>query len=474
MLKSTTSSPKLPMWHLMMKNVYSLGGYQIQKAKFKLNIKYLSDTTGTQINYLPVPGLNNQSLLQVMNLDRIDSNEQSNPDGFFDFIDGYTIYPSTGKVVFPVVEPFGSHLAMKIGNEALAQKYVYQELYDSTLVVARQYADKNKFMLTGEYQASAGSQIRLNAMNVPRGSVVVMVSGVRLTENTDYTVDYAMGIVTITNQSIIDSGQNISVTLENQSLFSTQRKTLLGLDLQYKLNKNLNIGATILHFSEKALIEKVNIGDETVNNSMLGFNLAYNGEFMWLTNLLNKIPTVNATQPSRLSLTAEVAKLLPHAQKSGSNKGSSYIDDFESTQTGIDLRSPYSWFLASTPYDGGSDPLFPEAFPQQQSRLRQEPRPAQLVLYRPPVHTAELVDVPRIYQKRPQATVEPLCARSHRAGGIPRPRADLWRIVHYPDSQPVVLPRRTRPLQPRQLRHRRARTAAESREALGRHHAPNG
>ena len=361
MLKSTTTSTKLPMWHLMMKNVYSIGGYQIQKSKFKLNIKYLSDTTGTQINYLPVPGLNNKSLLQVMNLDRIDSNESSNPDGFFDFIDGYTIYPSTGKIVFPVVEPFGKHLASVIGNEALAQQYVYQELYDSTLVVARQYADKNKFILTGEYQASSGSQIRLNAMNVPRGSVVVTAGGVQLTENSDYTVDYAMGIVTITNQSIIDSGQNISVTLENQSMFSTQRKTLLGLDLQYQLNKNLNLGATILHFSEKALIEKVNIGDETVNNSMIGFNMAYNGEFMWLTNLINKIPTVNATQPSRLSFTAEAAKLLPHAQKSGSNKGSSYIDDFESAQNGIDLRSPYSWFLASTPYDGSSNALFPEA-----------------------------------------------------------------------------------------------------------------
>ncbi|MDE6121144.1 MAG: cell surface protein SprA, partial [Muribaculaceae bacterium] len=357
----TTTSPYLPMWDLMMKNVYSLGGYQIQKAKFKLNIKYLSDTTGTKINYLPVPGLNNQSLLQVMNLDRIDSNEESNPDGFFDFIPGYTIDTSTGKVIFPVVEPFGSHLAAKIANPALAQQYVYQELYDSTLVVARQYADKNKFILTGEYQASSGSQIRLNAMNVPRGSVVVTAGGVQLTENSDYTVDYAMGIVTITNQSIIDSGQNISVSLENQSMFSTQRKTLLGLDLQYQLNKNLNFGATVLHFAEKALIEKVNIGDETVNNSMMGFNLAYNGEFMWLTNLLNKIPTVNATQPSRLNLTAEYARLMPHAQKSGSNKGSSYIDDFESTQTGIDLRSPYSWFLASTPYDSSPDALFPEA-----------------------------------------------------------------------------------------------------------------
>ena len=361
MLKSTTASTREPMWRLMMKNVYNIGGYQIQKTNFRLNIKYLSDTTGTQINYLPVPGLNNKSLLQVMNLDRIDSNQESNPDGFFDFIDGYTILPSQGKIIFPVAEPFGSHLRRAIGNDALADQYCYQELYDSTLTVARQFADKNKFILTGEYQASAGSQIRLNAMNVPRGSVIVTAGGVTLTENSDYTVDYAMGIVTITNQSIIDSGQNISVTLENQSLFSMQRKTLLGLDMQYQFSKELNFGATLLHFSEKALTEKVNIGDEIVNNTMLGFNLSYNKDFMWLTNLLNKIPTVTATQPSHLSLTAEYAKLLPHAQKAGSNKGSSYVDDFESTQTGIDLRSPFAWSLASTPYDNAKDALFPEA-----------------------------------------------------------------------------------------------------------------
>ncbi|MDE5918523.1 MAG: cell surface protein SprA, partial [Duncaniella sp.] len=292
MLKATTIDPKMPMWDLMMKNVYSLGAYQVQKQNFRLNIKYLSDTTGTEINYLPVPAISNQPLLQVMNLDRIDSNEASNPDGFFDFIEGYTIISSQGKVIFPVVEPFGTHLAEKIGDPALASQYVYQELYDSTLIVARQFADKNKFMLTGQYQASNGSQIRLNAMNVPRGSVVVTAGGVVLTENSDYTVDYAMGIVTITNQSIIDSGQSINVSLENQSLFSTQRKTLLGLDLSYRFNKDFNIGATVMHFSEKALTEKVNIGDEVVNNTIWGLNAQYNTQFMWLTNLLNKIPTV--------------------------------------------------------------------------------------------------------------------------------------------------------------------------------------
>ncbi len=361
MLKSTTQNPRLPMWRLMMKNVYSLGAYQVQKNNFRLNIKYLSDTTGTEINYLPVPGISNMPLLQVMNLDRIDSNEQGNPDGFFDFIEGYTVISSSGKIIFPVAEPFGRHLAEKIGNPEIAKQYTYQELYDSTLIVARQFADKNKFILSGKYQASSGSQIRLNAMNVPRGSVVVTAGGVRLTENSDYTVDYSMGIVTITNQSIIDSGQSISVTLENQSLFSMQRKSLVGLDLNYKFSKDFNLGATILHFSEKALTEKVNIGDEIINNTMWGLNLNYNTKFMWLTNLLNKIPTVNATQPSSLSLKAEFAQLIPHKQKSGSSKGSSYIDDFESTQTGIDLRSPYSWFLASTPYEGGSNAMFPES-----------------------------------------------------------------------------------------------------------------
>lgn len=361
MLKGTTISPTLPIWDLMMKNVYSLGAYQLQSSNFKLQIKYLSDTTGTLINYIPAPGLSNKPLLQVMNLDRLDSNQASNPDGFFDYIEGYTILSSSGKIIFPVIEPFGSHLAEKIGDPAIAEKYTYQQLYDSTLVVAQQFADKNKFVLTGEYQASAGSQIRLNAMNVPRGSVIVTAGGVTLVENSDYTVDYAMGIVTITNQSIIDSGQNVSVTLENQSTFSMQRKTLLGLDLSYKFNSNLTVGGTVLHYGEKALTEKVNIGNEIVNNTIWGVNFAYNKEFMWLTNLLNKIPTVNATAPSKISLQGEFAQIIPHTQKSGSTTGSSYIDDFESAQNGIDLRSPYSWFLASTPYDNSSTSLFPEA-----------------------------------------------------------------------------------------------------------------
>ncbi len=361
MLKGSTVSPYLPAWKLMMKNVYSLGAYQVQKENFRLNVKYLSDTTGTEISYIPDGAINGTPLIQVLNVDRLDSNNQTSPDGRYDFIEGYTILAATGKVIFPVTEPFGRHLRKKIGNDAIADRYVYQELYDSTQTVAKQLSDKNKFTLSGEYQASSGSQINLNAMNVPQGSVVVTAGGVTLTENSDYIVDYNMGIVTIINQSILDAGTSISVSLENQSTFSTQRKTLLGLDLNYQFTPDFNLGATIMHYSEKPLTEKVAVGNEVVKNTIWGMNFAYKTEFMWLTNLLNKIPTVNATAPSSISMEGEFAQLIPHKANTGSSEGSSYIDDFESTQTGIDLRSPYQWFLASTPYDSSSDALFPEA-----------------------------------------------------------------------------------------------------------------
>ena len=355
MLKGTTASPYHPMWDLAMKNVYALGAYQIQKNNFKLNIKYLSDTTGNELIYIPAGAINGTPLLQVMNLDRLDANQERNIDGKFDYLEGLTVQSSTGKIIFPVVEPFGEHLRSKFGDDAIAQKYIYTELYDSTLTVAQQFSDKNKFVIAGEYQSSSGSVIKLNATNVARGSVVVTAGGVVLNENSQYTVDYTMGTVTITDQSIIDAGTNISVSLENQSTFSMQRKTLLGLDLDYAFNKNFHLGATVMHYGEKAIGDKVAIGKELVNNTIWGMNLSYNTQFMWLTNLLNKIPTVNATAPSTLSFQGEFAQLVPHQAKRGSNSGSSYIDDFESTQSGIDIRPPYNWFLASTPLE------FPEA-----------------------------------------------------------------------------------------------------------------
>lgn len=360
LIKGTTQSPQLAIWDLMMKNIYYLGAMQIQKDKFELNIVYRNDSVGTNLRYLTEGNVKNQLLLRVMNLDQLDSKQDNNPDGKFDYVEGYTAFSSSGRIMFPVLEPFGSHLKKMIGDP-LAEKYIFQELYDSTLVIAQEYSEKNKFMLEGEYKASSGSEIRLNAMNVPRGSVTVTAGGATLTENQDYIVDYTMGTVSIINQSILESGTQVDVKLENQSMFSMQRKTMFGTHLEYQFSKDFSVGGTIMRLSEMPLTVKVNTGNEPIANTIWGLNTSWRTQSQWLTNMLDKLPFVDATAPSTIALNAEFAQLLPGHHKVLGEEGFAYLDDFESTKTTIDIHYPVNWYLASTPYDDKANPLFPEA-----------------------------------------------------------------------------------------------------------------
>ena len=361
LLKGSSGDPSIPLWDLMMKNVYAIGANSLQKNNFNLQIQYMSDTIGVFTNYIKDGPIADQLLLKVMNLDRLNANNESQSDGRFDFVEGYTVNASSGRIIFPVVEPFGSHLAKKLGSQTLAEKYCFQDLYDKTLTQAQQNAEKNKFRLKGEYSASSGAEINLGAMNVARGSVRVTAGGTTLVENSDYTVDYAMGIVTIINESIIESGTNVSVSLEDQSTFSLQRKTMMGLDAQYEMSKDLTFGGTIINLSEKPLTKKVSSTEIPINNTIYGFNVKWNKDFMWLTNLVGRIPWINATAPSNFSVNAEFAQLVAgHNDKIGQD-GNVYLDDFESSETPSDISAPSLWQLASTPYDDSASALFPEA-----------------------------------------------------------------------------------------------------------------
>ena len=352
LLKSTNNAPNMKgkgTWDLMMKNIYSLGASQMTGEKFELYVQYRNDSVGTEMQYLMEGAIKGKQLLRVMNLDRLDSRNNPSPDGRFDFVEGYTVLSSTGRVIFPVLEPFGSHLAKEIADTRIADKYVFQELYDSTLVSAQEMTEKNKFVLVGKYQGSAGNEIRLNAMNIPRGSVVVTAGGATLIENVDYTVDYTMGVVTILNQSIIDSGTNVDVKLENQSLFSMQRKSLFGAHLEYEFNKDFTVGGTIMHLREKPLTTKVNTGSEPLANTIWGVNTSWKTELQWLTLLVDKVPWIEASAPSTLQVNAEFAHLIPGHTKDVGDVGAAYIDDFEATKTNIDIHYPSYWRLASTP-----------------------------------------------------------------------------------------------------------------------------
>jgi len=350
LLKNTSNSPRIGNWDLMMKNVYNLRAQSVQREKFKMDIKYLSDTTGVNLSYIPEEQFKQTTLLKMLNLDRLDDNQKPNPNGKFDFIEGYTIQSETGSIIFPVVEPFGDWLRQKIGNDALADKYCYDALYDSTKTIAKQIAEKNKFSLIGEYQASSGSIIRIGDgyTAIPQGSVIVTAGGVTLTEGSDYTVDYSSGEVQIINQSIIDAGTNINVSLEDQQDYSTMRKTMLGVNWEYDFSKNFIIGGTLLKVNEKPQTSKVAMGSEPLNNMLWGFHMNWKQNSQWLTNMLDKLPFLALSAPSSISFTGEYAQL-DAGEAKGTQANASYLDDFEYTKLPHDVSNPKEWTLASTP-----------------------------------------------------------------------------------------------------------------------------
>lgn len=265
---------------------------------------------------------------------------------------------SNGRVFFPVAEPFGSYMKNYLEQHgvaaASADKYAFTELYDSTKTVAKQIAEKDKYMLVGQYSGSSANVISLGAYNVPQGSVVVTAGGVTLTEGSDYSVDYNSGEVTILNQNIIDAGTNINVSLESQSDYGQERKTMVGLNWEYDFSKNFQLGGTFMHLSEQALTTKVSMGSEPLNNTIWGLNLNWKKESQWLTNMLDKIPFLHLTQPSQISLSAEFAQLIA-GKASGTQDNASYLDDFENTKSTIDVSQPTSWIISSVPS------IFPES-----------------------------------------------------------------------------------------------------------------
>ena len=348
-LKNTSNNPQQGNWDLMMKNVYVLAS-QVEKDKFRLDVKYQSDTTGVYLSYIPEQQVKSQPIIRVLGADRLDNNNKAHSNGYFDYVEGYTV--ANGRVFIPKVEPFGSYMydyLVKHGVAAdKAEKYAYTELYDSTKTVAKQMAEKNKYQLVGQYKGSSANVISLDAVNVPQGSVVVTAGGVTLREGTDYSVDYSAGEVTILNQSIIDAGTAVNVSLESNTDYGQTRKTMFGMNWEYDFSKNFQLSGTIQHLSEQALTNKVAMGAEPLNNTLWGINLNWKKESQWLTNMLDKIPFLHLTQPSQISFTGEFAHLIA-GEAGGTQDNASYIDDFEGTKNSIDVMTPTSWIMSSVP-----------------------------------------------------------------------------------------------------------------------------
>lgn len=369
LLKATSQRTYLPLWDLMMKNVYSVGFGQLQRQDFDLQVTYEEPSKGDK-RFLPEGDVKQEykgvPILTLVNLDRLNNQNDPQPDGRFDYIEGYTVISSQSRIIFPVLEPFGRDLRYVYPDSATAEKYLFTPLYDTIRAIASNYANLNRFKLVGRSKSAQTGDYQLG-FNIPRGSVTVTAGGRILQENIDYEINYDLGSLRIINQAIINAGLPVQVQYENNASFGLQQKNFMGLRLDYLANKHLTLGGTLVRLGERPFFNKQSYGEDPIRNTMYGLDFDYRDNLPRLTRWLNKLPFYNSKAMSAITAYGEAAMLEPgHAKEIGKgNQGAIFIDDFEGTRSSIDLRFPLiSWNLASVPQkapDQFGNILFPEA-----------------------------------------------------------------------------------------------------------------
>ena len=360
MLRPANISTDNDLFGITMRNIYSLGVSNITGESLELELEFTEDNIARD----RLPG-RSATLLQDLGLDRVDSQGALDPDNLVDFGTG-TLDAQNGLIVFPYLEPFGDRIESILEETAASQEEIdrlsYTELYNERQRNAAQSSKNGFYRIRGTSRGGLQDNYNLGFALV-EGSVRVFANGTELQEDIDYQVDYSFGTITILNDRYTAPGQDIQIEYENQSLTSIEQRTFTGIRAEYELTRGFTMGGTFFRFTERPLDDKIQIGDEPISNSVVGFDTDARFDAPFLTRALDWLPVFQTRENSEFSFSGEIAQLRPGVAETRAVKqairnnelfpdeeeGLSFIDDFEGADIKINLLNATRWNLAAAP-----------------------------------------------------------------------------------------------------------------------------
>ena len=312
------------LWERQMKNVYSINATNVNLNETNINIWYYNPTNDS-VDILPDAP---DKLVTIFRVDQAGTNGAPPGDGKFDlrppFFDTYL-----GEITIPNRKPFSDGIKAYFeqqGTPQLADKYMYKDVYDTTIEAARLNTSRDRFVISGEVSGRASNRIYVGFFQIPRNSVKVFLDGIELIENIDYTVDYSNGIVNLINPRASIPNANLRIEYESQDIMNMATKTLMGIRGDYQLFKtrelNTNIGFSLMRYSMSSLQDRARINEEPFANTMFGFDMKTNWDTPWLTKALDFLPFYDTKAPSNISLKGEWAMSIPSPNRKYSDVAS--------------------------------------------------------------------------------------------------------------------------------------------------------
>ena len=347
LISARAKEPASPVWDLMMKNAYALpgGGRGQEHEGMKVEILYKDFSANTERRNITRGASAGHSWSEAFGWDRSDSRGNGTADGKFDFLPDITVDATYGVLFLPSRRPLDTVVRRINGGASFYP--TYEQLYDTTQVVARRLTDIDIFSFKGEYSTDARTTIFLGGSDITPGSVSLTSRGRQLREGADFSINYASGELTLLPSASVGESEEIEVVIEERDRSSRRDKTLMGVEAAYALSPYLSVGATALDYRERGIRRRIRWGEEPIHNRLWGVHLDYGMKSVRWTEWLNVLPMLDLDEPSSLSLRAAFARL------DMADKGHQdiVVEDFEQSTTAYDLLDPSAWQLSSPPSD---------------------------------------------------------------------------------------------------------------------------
>src|SRR5690606_17229311 len=360
--------PGQPTWKYEMRQVYRLdssSGVELGSVELAISLGELSggityrDYAGQQVPFLKLFGMDEDAPV-----DQIDAAQIYQPGR--DVFGGISQEGQIGGtyIVFPTLRPFAEPPPVpSIGLSADDARAILAT--DSNAVIYEDPDPLNRegggrFRLSLEYRVRLEgliSQFNLGAFGIREGSERILVDGVPLVRGEDYTIDYDIGQVVLTNpQAIFGTNPNaqIRATYEQKSLFQIAPTSVFGMSTRYRLGARGELNLMGLYQSEKSLVTRPQLGLEPGAIFLGGASGRLDLGGGWLDRVLGAVPGLRASGASSVNLTGELAMSLPNPN----TQGDTYLDDFEATDEIPILLNRYVWRLGSRPEDPAGAELY--------------------------------------------------------------------------------------------------------------------
>ncbi len=351
LLKAPVNQKEKNSFYFVLRNIYPLGGSNIDIDSFELRIERVSNEN------FPDSDNNNIPYIETFGLDQNDPQNSKTPDGLVDKTDTAIFDLRKGLLKFPLDFPT-PFAAGKDGYDRYSSEYDWDgsflqtsqtpDLYDPE-VLPSDYHNHGKFRLVAKHAATSSS-FNLGVSNIEEGSEVVTLDGRTLTNGTDYEIDYTFGQIELKGDAAnLSPDSKISITYQYAPFFGGGQTNLIGLNLNYDLGRESTLTTTWLYQSESIVGEKAKLGEEPSKTLVGNLALGHTFKPYFLTHVANFLSLRNTERESSLQFNAEAAVSLPNPN----TKGQVYLEDFE----GVDSSDVISltrigWGPGSVPFQG--------------------------------------------------------------------------------------------------------------------------